>query len=112
MKNILLVALSLVSVTLNAQYYYNDILGTRDINSKMKAFLAAKVKSVAATGYDPQGSKTNDFNEWQDVQANGSVLKLTTRNGQSVARTYYQFDDRTRLVSARDSATDAESVTT
>jgi hypothetical protein len=112
MKNILLVALSLVSVTLNAQYYYNDIVGTRDINSKMKAYLAAKVKSVTAAGYDPQGRKTNDFNEWQDIQANGSVLKLTTRNGQSVARTYYQFDDRTRLISARDSATDAESFTT
>jgi len=112
MKNILLVALSLVSVSLNAQYYYDDIVGTRDINNKMKTYLAAKVKSVTATGYDPQGSKTNEFNEWQDVQANGTVLKLTTRNGQSVARTYYQFDNRTRLISARDSATDVESITT
>src|SRR5215813_8086626 len=98
MKNIVLFLSFLVSVTLNAQYYYDDILGTQDINNKMKAYLVAKVKSVTATGYDPQGNKTTDFNEWQDVQANGSVLKITTRNGQTVARTYYQFDDKTRLI--------------
>ena len=112
MKNIVFLAASLISVSLNAQYYYNDIIGTQEINNKMKTYLSAKVQSVTATGYDPMGTKSPDFNEWQDVQANGSVLKITTRTGQDVARTYYQFDNNIRLISARDSSTDAESVTT
>ncbi len=112
MKNIFLFAFFLASVTLNAQYYYNDILGTQEINNKMKAYQSAKVQSVTATGYDAMGRKAADFNEWQEVQANGSILKITTRNGQSVSRTYYQFDNKTRLINARDSAADVQTITT
>jgi hypothetical protein len=112
MKNIFLLIVSMVSLTLKAQYYYDDIIGTQEINNKMKSYLAAKVQSVTAAGYDPQGNKTTDFNEWQDVQTNNSVLKITTRNGQSVTRTYYQFDDKTRVINARDSSTDIQSVIT
>ena len=112
MKNILLSFTLLVSVTLNAQYYYNDIIGTQEIAGKMKTYVTAKVRSVTAAGYDPQGKKTSDFNEWQDVQANGTILKVTTRNGQTVTRTYYQFDDKARLINARDSSTDEQSITT
>jgi hypothetical protein len=112
MKNISLVIALIVSIALNAQYYYNDIIGTREINSKMKNYMAAKVQSVTATGYDPQGRKATDFNEWQDVQSNGSVLRISTRNGQSIARTYYQFDDKTRVINARDSSGDFQTVTT
>lgn len=111
MKNILFVLALIISSAINAQYYYNDIIGTQEINNKMRTYVAAKVQSVAATGYDPEGRKAADFNEWQDVQTNGSMLKITTRNAQSVTRTYYQFDQNTRLVNARDSSADAETIT-
>lgn len=112
MKNILLSVTLLLSICLHAQYYYNDIIGTQDINGKMKIYNAAKVQSVTAAGYDAGGKKTTDFNEWQDVQSGGSVLKITTRNGQSVTRIYYQFDNKTRLLNARDSSGDIQSITT
>jgi YD repeat-containing protein len=112
MKNIILFIVSLSSLALNAQYYYKDIMGTQELNARMKTYMGATVRSVTAAGYDERGNKTTDFNEWQDVQANNTILKITTRNGQNVARTYYQFDNNTRVINARDSATDAESVTT
>lgn len=112
MKNTLFIVPLLLSLSLSAQYYYDDLPGTQDINNKMKAYLAAGVQSVTATGYDPRGVKTTDFNEWQEVQSNGSVLKVTTRNGQNVSRVYYQFDDKTRLVTTRDSSGQAENITT
>jgi hypothetical protein len=111
MKNLFLAIFSLVTAELHAQYYYNDIIGTKEINTKMKAYLATKVKSVTAAGYDHRGVKTTDFNEWQDVQENGSVLKITTRNGQNVTRLYFQFDEKTRLVNARDSSKDIQTNT-
>jgi YD repeat-containing protein len=111
MKNTIFAITSLVSVTLNAQYYYNDIIGTQEIASRMKTFIAAKVHLVTAAGYDAQGVKTTDFNEWQEVQANGAALKITNRNGQIVTRQYYQFDSNTRLVNTRDSSTDIQSIT-
>jgi hypothetical protein len=112
MKNISLAVALALSVALHAQYYYNDIVGTQEINSKMKTYLAAKVKTVTASGYDPQGKKATDFNEWQEIQSNGSLLKITTRNGQNIASLYYQFDDHARVISARDSSGDFQTVTT
>ena len=111
MKNILFVITLLASVNLHAQYYYNDIIGTQEINKRMKTYVAAKVQSVMATGYDAQGMKTTDFNEWQEVQANGTILKINNRNGQIVTRQYYQFDNNTRLMNTRDSSTDIQSIT-
>jgi hypothetical protein len=111
MKNILLSITLLISVSTQAQYYYNDIIGTQEITAKMKAFIAAKVQSVIANGYDPRGAKTTDFNEWQDVQANGTILKVTSRDGQNANRVYYQFDTKTRLANTRDSSRDIESIT-
>ncbi|HEY6505074.1 MAG TPA: hypothetical protein VIZ28_13945 [Chitinophagaceae bacterium] len=108
MKNIVYAFTLLISAALHGQYYYNDIIGTREINDKMKAFVAAKVQSVTATGYDPHGVKTTDFSERQDVQANGSILKTTTRNGQSITRLYYQFDSKTRLIKSTDSTGDIQ----
>ncbi|MEI9809913.1 MAG: hypothetical protein WDO16_19725 [Bacteroidota bacterium] len=111
MKNILPAMALLISITLQGQYYYNDLIGTKEISTKMKAFVAARVQSMTATGYDPRGSKTTDFNEWQDVQANGTILKITTRNGQTATRLYYHFDDKTRLISSRDSTGDIQIIT-
>jgi YD repeat-containing protein len=112
MKNILLGITLLIPAVLPAQYYYNDIIGTQEITAKMKTFIAARVQSVTAAGYDPRGVKTTDFTEWQEVQANGTVLKITSRNGQNVSRTYYTFDNKTRLLSARDSSANIQSITT
>lgn len=111
MKNILSTVTLLISINLQAQYYYNDIIGTREINDRMKACVTAKVQSVTAAGYDAGGRKTTDFNEWQDVQSGGSVLKITSRNGQNVTRLYYQFDNNTRLINARDSSGDVQTIT-
>ncbi len=103
MKNTFLAIISLISVTLHGQYYYNDIIATQEIAGKMKTYLAANVQSVTATGLDPQGRKTTDFNEWQDIQANGPVLKVTRRHGQDLNRVYYTFDNKTMLINTRDS---------
>lgn len=111
MKNILFPIALLFTTTLHAQFYYNDLIVPGELSEKMKSFLAAKVLSVTATGFDPQGNKANDFNEWQEVRENGRVLKVTTRNGQAASRIYYGFDEQTRLTSTRDSAGDVQTFT-
>jgi hypothetical protein len=113
MKNALPVFAFFISITLHGQYYYYyaDIIGTRELNDRMKTYLTSKVQSVTATGYDDRGMKTSDFNEWQEVRDNGSVLKIATRNGQTITRVYYQFDASTRLINTRDSTSDVENMT-
>lgn len=111
MKNLLLIIFSMISLNLHAQYYYNDIVGTNETNNRMKIYQAQRVQSATGTGYDQFGNKSADFNEWQDVQGNGSILKVTTRNGQNVTRLYYEFDNNTRVISLRDSSSQVQTIT-
>lgn len=78
----------------------------------MKNYVNNNVKRVSAIGFDPSGRKSSDFDEWQDILENGTMLKVTTRNGQAVSRVYYRFDASSRLISATDSAGDVISSTT
>jgi YD repeat-containing protein len=91
-------------------YYYIDIIGTKDLGERMKGYINNNVKSISATGYDPQGVKTSDFNEWQQVDAGKRILTVITRNGQQVTRQYYRFDDQFRLTSITDTSGNVHSV--
>ena len=111
MKNILFPVALMLHLTVACQYYYTDLMDARLINERMKNLTAQKVKKITATGYDAAGAKTNDFNEWQEIDAEKKLLKITTRNGQQVNRQYFQFDNQFRLISITDSSGDINSIT-
>lgn len=104
MKTLLFALFLFITTVAKAQYYYNDIMGARVIEDRMKSYTTNKVKTVTAVGYDDRGVKTTDFNEWQEVDAANNVLKVASRNGQQVSRQFYKFDSQSRLSSITDSA--------
>jgi YD repeat-containing protein len=112
MKNILFIIAMLISMTPEAQYYYNDIIGTQETNRQMKTFLANKVQKVTATGFDPNGIRTNDFSELQEVKEKGAALKISTRNNSGNTVFYDRFDNQGRLISITDSSSGIQSITT
>lgn len=103
MKNLFLLLLIVISFSLKAQTYYQDIVSTNETNRLMKTYMDNKVLSVISTGYDPDGMKTNDFSEQQDILQNGAVLKTTTRNKLNVTILISRFDEQSRLISLADS---------
>jgi YD repeat-containing protein len=111
MKNVLLTIALFSNITTFCQYYYNDITDARAIGEKMKNYIDRKVKTITATGYDARGAKTTDFNEWQEINAEKKLLKISARNAQQVTRQYYQFDDQNRLTGITDSSGDIKSTT-
>ena len=111
MKNILVIIALFSHISVFCQYYYNDITDARAISERMKNYTSQKVKTITATGYDTRGAKSTDFNEWQEIDAGKKILKITTRNGQQVARQYYQFDDQYRLTGITDSSGAIKSTT-
>ncbi len=111
MKNILLVITLLISSVSFGQYYYNDIADAHTLGERFKNYISQKVKTITATGYDDRGSRSTDFNEWQEIDARNKILKISTRNGQLVKRQNYQFDDQSRLQVIVDSAKDIRSDT-
>ncbi len=112
MKIFLLPVLLLCSFVLQAQYYYNDIVGTQESNRQMKTYLANKVKTMSATGYTPQGSKATDFAEVQEVKENGNALKISRNSDLSHSVFYQRFDAQGRLISITDSSVGIQSITT
>ncbi|HTD94373.1 MAG TPA: hypothetical protein VK644_11190 [Chitinophagaceae bacterium] len=111
MKSYLLLLVLLANTVGYGQYYYSDLVDAHNLGERMKTYSANKVQSVTAAGFDAQGSKTTDFNEWQEVNSSGNWMKITTRNGQSISRQLYQFDARSRLSAITDSGGTIRSVT-
>lgn len=104
MKILFFFILVLFSQAVKSQHYYNDITGALLLNERMKNYAGNHVRSVTATGYDPQGAKTTDFNEWQEVDLQNNTLRIATRNGQQVTRQTYRFDNQYRLTGITDSS--------
>jgi len=113
MKNILGSFLILInSVPLHAQYYYKDIIGTREINQTIKLYLSNKVLSVEAAGFDGDGVKNSDFSETHYFSAGKNLLKIATRNKTTITNEYYRFDSRGLLTNMSDTSSSLVSTTT
>jgi hypothetical protein len=105
MKNLTVLFLLAISTNTDAQYYYKDILGTKEANDMMQKMVAAKVKSVLATSFDPDGSKTENFFVQQHVSRNPYTLTTITRTGLSENSTLISyFDDQIRIIKTTDSS--------
>lgn len=111
MKSILFLLPFLTFSTLQAQYYFNDIIGTQETNRQMKTYQANKVRTVSATGYDKQGAKSNDFSEFHEVKENGIALKSSSFAGLNKTVIYSRFDNQARVTSTVDSSTAVQSRT-
>ena len=112
MKTILSVLFFIYSFAAQAQYYYNDIIGTLETNRQMKTYLVNKVKTVTVTGTDQRGTKTSDFSEYQEVKENGTALKISSFSNLTKTVTYSKFDAQGRIIRMTDSSTAIESITT
>ena len=110
MKNLLSFFLFLISFTTKAQFYYSDILGTEELNQRMKNYTANKVLSVNAVPFNAEGTKTNDFIELQEIKENGKLLKVSSFNDNAKSTVYYRFDDNGKLINQVDSTNGAKSI--
>lgn len=112
MKNLLLFFFISVSVPSVAQFYYKDIVSAAEDSRTMKTYMANKVASVTATGYDADGVKTNDFSEQKEILQHGTILKTTTRHNTDITVSISRFNDESNLIEVTDSSTGLTSITT
>jgi len=112
MKNILLACVFFITSKGQAQYYYNDIIGAQETTRQMKTYVANKVRTISATGYDQNNVKATDFVEFQEVKENGTALKITSHTNTSHTVFYQRFDAQGRLSSITDSSNAQQSIIT
>lgn len=104
MKNLLFVMLlSLVVAGANAQYYYLDVVGTKQANDQYQLIRNHRFNSISATSYDGNDEVTKDFVLEQTISKDGK--EITTRSStigatESILTSYF---DNNRVVKTVDS---------
>lgn len=81
MKALFLVALLALSSSAFCQYYYKDIIGTRETADMVKAYQTNKVTRVLLNSFDEDGTKTENFYVEQVFSPAAQTLTTTTRSG-------------------------------
>src|SRR6185503_7566790 len=105
MKSILATLVIVIStLSLSAQYYYKEVIGTADVNRMIGLYLSNNVSTVTSTGYDENGRKNPDFSETHYFFREKNVLRIATRNGQTVTNQYFRFDKNGLVSSVTDTA--------
>jgi YD repeat-containing protein len=103
MKAAFLFLLLISAILAKSQYYYTDIIGSREINKQMAGYTSNNVKTVTATGTDKNGVRATDFSEYHEVRENGMTLRIVNITGFAKTVTLYKFDKTGRVISVIDS---------
>ena len=111
MKFLFVPLLLISSLSFHAQYYYDDLVGTRETSRLMQTYREQKVRMVTATGYDSKGVKATDFSEVQEIKENGRLLRQSAIRNFTKTVTLSRFDEQGRVISITDSAADIQSIT-
>ena len=81
MKSIFLVAVLFSTLPAAAQYYYKDIIGTRESAELIRSYTRNKVNRVVLSSYDAENTRIQDFSIEQEFSPSSQVLKTTSRTG-------------------------------
>ncbi|MER3463629.1 MAG: hypothetical protein C4329_03590 [Chitinophagaceae bacterium] len=83
MKTLFLAVLLTSGFNSFAQYYYRDIIGTKETEQMIQSYLRNKVTRVSLTSYDADNTRSDDFFVEQIFSTASLNLKTTTRSGMS-----------------------------
>jgi hypothetical protein len=103
MKNLLVFSCILFATVARTQFYYNDIIGTQELNQRMKDYVTNRVASITATGFDAYGMKNTSFYELYEVKENGRLLQISSLDEINRKNTLFRFDNNGIVVTQTDS---------
>src|SRR5688572_25941376 len=81
MKSILVLTLIFLGHAAHSQYYYKDVIGTRETTEMMQVYMNNKVSRVLLTSYDADNTKSDNFFVEQEFISSTQTLKTSTKNG-------------------------------
>ncbi len=106
MRTILTLFILMIFHSISAQYYYKDILGTKESKQLFDKYRSLKVRSVIINSFEEDGTKSENFICEQIYTPSNRSLKTNTKSGvtnESVLISYY--DENGMLTQTADSST-------
>ena len=108
----LIVVLLLAVFTANSQYYYKDILLTRQNQENWKTFHDKKVREVNIQSIDANNEQTPDFTCVQKVSSDFSAISTFTKSTNVPASTLTAYYDQSgRMIKTVDTSDTYKSTT-
>lgn len=93
MKYLFFILLSCCCGITRAQYYYKDIIGTKESSELIKTYQKTGVTQVAVASYDADGTRNEDFAVTQTFSKPHAVLQTTTRGENAEPSVLTSFAD-------------------
>jgi YD repeat-containing protein len=115
MKSFFLAVTLFLFFSSQAQYYYKDIVGTKESSELIKTYMKNKVSAVVLTSYDAENVKSDNLFVQQNFFPNTRILKTVTATGEDHANTSTVFtyaDENGNVVKTVDSSGVVVSITT
>ena len=115
MKSFFFAASLFIVFSSQAQYYYKDIVGTKETSDLIKSYMKNKVSSVLLTSYDADNVKSDNLFVQQNFFPVAKMLKTVTATGEDNANTSTVFtyaDENGNVVKTVDSSGVVVSMTT
>ena len=106
MKSFFFAAVVFIAFSSQAQYYYKDIVGTKESSELIKTYMKNKVSAVVLTSYDADDVKSDNLFVQQRFFPDTKVLKTITGTGEDNANTSSVFtyaDDKGNIIKTVDS---------
>jgi YD repeat-containing protein len=105
--------LILLTGVANAQFYYKDIISTRQNIAKWQAYKAARVRSVRVNSFEADGQPTDGFQLDQTVNSDFSGMTTHSKaNGATETWTFATYSPEGLLTSITDTSDTYQSVST
>jgi YD repeat-containing protein len=97
----------------NAQFYYKDIISTRQNIAKWQAYKAARVRSVRVNSFEADGQPTDGFQLDQTINSDFSGMTTHSKaNGATETWTFATYSPEGLLTSITDTSDTYQSVST
>lgn len=113
MKCFLFAAALFYSLAAPAQYYYKDIVGTRESSDLIKSYTKNKVSRVVLTSFDAKSQRDEEFYvEQLFAPANRSLTTTTSAQSSAPSRLISYADEKGNVVRTVDSSDIVVSITT
>lgn len=115
MKSFFLAAALFTAFSSQAQYYYKDIVGTKESSELIKIYMKNKVNTVVLSSYDADNVKSDNLFVQQNFSSGTRILKTITATGEDNANTSIVFtyaDENGNVVKTVDSSGVVVNITT
>src|SRR5215212_10445471 len=93
MKYLFAPFLMFICISSSAQYYYKDIMGTKETAELMRSYRNQKVNRVILTSFDANNTRNDEFYVEQQFSAVTQTLRTITRSDVTNASVLTSFMD-------------------